>query len=157
MWKKYKISIDKFINNSKDDFFQINIIPFYISKNYIENVDLSDKTSLNNMFKIYFNNVVNNFSENYLMVIEPEQKLYTIYDLMVLINFLHEYKIYNYNIGRKIKINYALFWKNEVFIETGCLVINYEYPTIYNFYTSSVVEDILDHLYDFKIDEYRTQ
>jgi hypothetical protein len=82
-----------------------------------------------------------------LMSIEPLKQYYTVYELMVLITFLEKHKVYEWS-GERIKINYALHWKNKSFLEAGCLVLGREYPIIYNFYSTPVVEDILEYLYD---------
>lgn len=148
MWRKYKISVDKFINNSKDDFFKINIIPFSVDEETSEKIEsIPDNPVLSELFKVYCNKYV--ISGKKSLVIEPKKDFYTVYELMMLITFIEKHKMYEYT-EDKIKINYALFWKDKTFLETGCLIIDNDYPVIYNFYMSSVVDDILGHLYDFK-------
>ena len=146
MWKKYKISIDKFINYSKDDFFQINVIPIVISEDLIDVLEQDDDEIFKSLYSLYYNKTMKMKDSERLLNIEPKKIFYSIQELMILITFISKYEIYNYT-NDKIKINYALHWKNKVFLDSGCLVIDKEYPIIYNFYSTPVVEDILKYLY----------
>lgn len=146
MWKKYKISIDKFINYSKDDYFQINVIPIVISEDLIDVLEQDDDEIFKSLYSLYYNKTMKMKDSERLLNIEPKKIFYSIQELMILITFISKYEIYNYT-SDKIKINYALHWKNKVFLDSGCLVIDKEYPIIYNFYSTPVVEDILKYLY----------
>ena len=146
MWKKYKVSIDKFINYSKDDYFQINVIPIVISEDLIDVLEMDDDEIFKSLYSLYYNKTMKMKDSERLLNIEPKKIFYSIQELMILITFISKYEIYNYT-NDKIKINYALHWKNKVFLDAGCLVIDKEYPIIYNFYCTPVVEDILKYLY----------
>lgn len=147
MWKKYKVSIDKFIAYSKDDFFQVNIVPFVVDKRLIVEMKADQDEKLRDLFKAVYSKHLDMDDQERLMSIEPLKQYYTVYELMVLITFLEKHKVYEWS-GERVKINYALHWKNKTFLEAGCIVIGREYPIIYNFYSTPVVEDILEYLYD---------
>lgn len=147
MWKKYRVSIDRFINYSKDDFFQINVAPFVVDKRLIEELKNDEDPTFQELFKIAYSKHMDMDCCERIISIEPKKQFYSIYDLMILITFLTKHKVYEFS-GERIKINYALHWKNKTFLEAGCVVIDRNYPIIYNFYSSTVVEDILEHLYE---------
>lgn len=147
MWKKYRVSIDRFINYSKDDFFQINVTPFVVDKRLIDELKEDNDEAFQEMFKIAYSKHIDMDNSERIISIEPKKTFYTVYELMILITFLAKHKVYKF-CGERIKINYALHWKNKTFLEAGCVVIDRNYPIIYNFYSSTVVEDILEHLYE---------
>ena len=147
MWKKYKVSIDKFINYSKDDYFQINIIPFVVKEELISRLKNVNDVILKSLYSIYYSKSLDMKDNERMISIEPKKTFYSIQELMILITFISKYEMYDYSLG-KIKINYALHWKNKVFLDAGCLIIDKEYPIIYNFYSTQVVDDILNYLYE---------
>lgn len=147
MWKKYKVSVDKFINYSKDDYFQINMFPIVVREELISQLEMMDDSLLTSLYSIYYNKPLDMKEDERILSIEPKKIFYSIQELMILITFISKYEIYNYT-NDKIKIKYALHWKNKVFLDAGCLVIDKDYPNIYNFYSTPVVEDILKYLYE---------
>ena len=84
MWKKYKISIDKFINYSKDDYFQINVIPIVISEDLIDVLEQDDDEIFKSLYSLYYNKTMKMKDSERLLNIEPKKIFYSIQELMIL-------------------------------------------------------------------------